>query len=217
METTAFAQITHGIYILGAADGERLVGCTLDAVMQASVKPPVIALSCMNSGFTKSVLDRTKRFSLSVVSEALPPFIIANFGFQTSRLVDKWANVDYVQKDGLPFLKETPASFICRILSVHPFESHTLYLAEVENAWSGTTGTCLTYQAYQNGFKTDVFKAFQNYLKEKEMTEQQYEWVCTLCGYVYDEETPFEELPDTWVCPLCGAGKDAFEKRPIQK
>ena len=40
---------------------------------------------------------------------------------------------------------------------------------------------------------------------------------CSKCGYVYDEETPFEELPDTWVCPLCGAGKDAFEKRPIQK
>ena len=217
MDPAALAQITHGIYILGAADDKRFVGCVVDAVMQASMKPLVIALSCMNTGFTKHVVDKTKRFSLSVVDEAVSPFVIANFGFQTSRLVDKWSNVNYLEKEGLPFLKETLAGFTCRVLSVQPFESHTVYLAEVEDAWLGKDGICLTYQAYQNGFKAQVFSAFQQYLKEKEMTEQKYEWVCTLCGYVYDEETPFEDLPDTWVCPLCGAGKDAFEKRLIQK
>lgn len=48
-------------------------------------------------------------------------------------------------------------------------------------------------------------------------------YVCTVCGYVYDEEigdvdngvepnTKFEDLPDSWVCPLCSVGKDQFEK-----
>ena len=40
-------------------------------------------------------------------------------------------------------------------------------------------------------------------------------YVCTICGYVYDdsaEEVKFEDLPDTWVCPLCGVGKDMFKK-----
>jgi len=48
-------------------------------------------------------------------------------------------------------------------------------------------------------------------------------WVCRICGYVYDPEagdpdsgiqpkTAFEDLPDDWVCPLCGAGKADFEK-----
>ena len=46
-------------------------------------------------------------------------------------------------------------------------------------------------------------------------------FVCTICGYVYDEEkgnpqggvapgTRWEDLPDTWVCPLCGAAKSDF-------
>lgn len=38
---------------------------------------------------------------------------------------------------------------------------------------------------------------------------------CTICGYIYDNETEdvkFEELPETWVCPLCGAPKSMFEK-----
>lgn len=38
------------------------------------------------------------------------------------------------------------------------------------------------------------------------------QYVCKTCGYVYDGEIPFEELPDDWVCPLCGVGKDHFEK-----
>ena len=38
-------------------------------------------------------------------------------------------------------------------------------------------------------------------------------YVCSICGYVYDEAkegTPFAGLPDAWSCPVCGAGKSAF-------
>jgi rubredoxin len=49
-------------------------------------------------------------------------------------------------------------------------------------------------------------------------------YVCTVCGYVYDEAlgepdnsiaagTKFEDLADDYVCPLCGVGKDMFEKQ----
>lgn len=48
-------------------------------------------------------------------------------------------------------------------------------------------------------------------------------YVCTVCGWVYDEEqglpengiaagTKFEDLPDDFACELCGVGKDSFEK-----
>ena len=43
-------------------------------------------------------------------------------------------------------------------------------------------------------------------------------YVCSVCGYVYDESKegkPFSDLPDLWVCPLCGAVKSAFH--PEQK
>ena len=37
-------------------------------------------------------------------------------------------------------------------------------------------------------------------------------YVCTVCGYVYDEadNTPFADLPEDWKCPLCGASKGEF-------
>ena len=48
-------------------------------------------------------------------------------------------------------------------------------------------------------------------------------YVCTLCGWEYDEETgdpengiepgtAFEDLPEDFACPLCGAGKEDFEE-----
>lgn len=46
------------------------------------------------------------------------------------------------------------------------------------------------------------------------MTRQ---WVCQVCGYVYDEAVegrPFSELPEDWECPVCGASKAAFEPEP---
>ncbi|MGI6767320.1 MAG: rubredoxin-like domain-containing protein [Lentihominibacter sp.] len=39
-------------------------------------------------------------------------------------------------------------------------------------------------------------------------------YICTICGYVYDEAkegTPFAKLPESWVCPLCGADTSAFK------
>lgn len=38
-------------------------------------------------------------------------------------------------------------------------------------------------------------------------------YVCTICGYVFDESQGvlWENLPSDWVCPLCGAEKSAFE------
>ena len=38
-------------------------------------------------------------------------------------------------------------------------------------------------------------------------------YVCSVCGYVYDEEKEnklFSELPDTWTCPWCKAPKALF-------
>lgn len=42
------------------------------------------------------------------------------------------------------------------------------------------------------------------------MAEQ---WICTVCGYVYDGDVPFEELPDDYVCPICGEPKSVFVKQ----
>ena len=108
MDETALFKLTHGLYVLGAVDednGGRLVGSIVDGVMQVANKPLIIALSCHNRSYTKSCIEKSGRFSLSVLCQSVDPFVVANFGFQTSEKVDKWANVPYFVEDGLPYLK----------------------------------------------------------------------------------------------------------------
>lgn len=38
-------------------------------------------------------------------------------------------------------------------------------------------------------------------------------YVCSICGYIYDEAREgrlFSEIPESWVCPVCKAAKSAF-------
>ena len=48
-------------------------------------------------------------------------------------------------------------------------------------------------------------------------------YVCSVCGWEYDEEkgypeggigpgTPWSEVPEDFECPLCSVGKDEFEE-----
>ena len=39
-------------------------------------------------------------------------------------------------------------------------------------------------------------------------TKQAY--ICRDCGYIYNDRTPFEKLPDNYFCPVCGAPKRRF-------
>ncbi len=38
-------------------------------------------------------------------------------------------------------------------------------------------------------------------------------YICSVCGYIYNEGIKWEELPEDWVCPLCGAAKSEFKKQ----
>jgi rubredoxin len=41
------------------------------------------------------------------------------------------------------------------------------------------------------------------------------QYVCSACGYVYDEEQEgirWEDLPEDWFCPGCGAEKALFHR-----
>lgn len=53
-------------------------------------------------------------------------------------------------------------------------------------------------------------------------------YICTVCGFVYDEDegiaefgikpgTKFSSLPKDWVCPLCGSPKSAFKPLEDEK
>ena len=45
--------------------------------------------------------------------------------------------------------------------------------------------------------------------EEAVMAETTYKFVCTVCGWEVEVDTP--ELPEDFVCEVCGVGPDMFE------
>jgi len=45
--------------------------------------------------------------------------------------------------------------------------------------------------------------------EEATMADTTYKFVCTVCGWEVEVDTP--ELPDDFVCEVCGVGPDMFE------
>ena len=74
-------------------------------------------------------------------------------------------------------------------------------------------------EEFRHYLKDDVLKSFNAHKKQKKeekMSEdKEKKWVCNVCGYVYDGDVPFEELPNDWLCPLCGVDKSFFELKEV--
>ncbi len=230
MDKTALFKLSYGLYVVGVKnDTSDFGGCIVDALAQiSSGEPERIAVSCMKDNNTPAKIRENGEFTVSVLGANVDPFIISCFGFQSSRDVDKWSLVSHSFKDGLPVVDNAVAYMRCKVESVNEYDTHVLFIATVEDAWNGVDDEPLLYADYHKTHKSLAAAAFSEYKstgkapefnanKSEEKTEEQpataTKWVCPLCGYVYDGETPFEDLPDDWKCPLCGVSKSMFEKK----
>ncbi len=162
IDQKAMFSLTHGLYVLGATEvSGRFVGSVVDAVMQGATSPNLLCLSCMNNSYTKTIIEETKELALSVIPKDVVPNVISNFGFQSSKNVDKWDNVAYEVIDNLPILKNCVAYLTCKVLKKDIYNSHSIFIIEVLNAVIKDGGDVLTYTDYQQYFKNKVIEGFK--------------------------------------------------------
>ena len=231
MDEKALFKISYGLYVLGLKAENHFGGCVVDAVAQVSGgSAPVIILGSMNNNLTNRLIKENGEFTLSILPENVHPFVVANFGFQSAKDVDKWANVPHTVKDGLPVLDGAVAYFRCRTTEAKELATHTAFFCEVIDAWQGeNSAKPLIYGDYQREMKTAAVEAFKTYKETGKAPETgvsgkqppsaaqgvdstaKAKFQCRVCGYAYDGDIPFEDLPNDWMCPLCGVGKDSFE------
>ena len=212
----ALFRLSHGLYVIGVKDveKERWTGCTVDSIMQATQTPVTIFISCNKQNYTTTCLKQQKEFSLSVLSEKVDPYVIANFGFQSGKSISKWDLIEKEEKWDFPFVPNSSAYLKCKVLKTEELSTHILFQCEVLLALEDNFES-ITYWQYQKDLKDEVIQAFkskQSKKKEKTMDTKTI-WVCSVCGYVYDGDVPFEELPEDYVCPVCLEPKSAFEQQ----
>ena len=211
MNETALFTLSYGVYLCTSWDEGRPVGCVANSAMQITSKPATVAVSINRNNYTHRCITETGHFAVTVLAENSDPMLIGKFGFSSSQDTDKFEDTPYRVRGKLPVPDGGLAYLCCKVISKMETATHTVFLGEVYDCDLIRSGKPMTYAYYHEVLKGKTSVNAPTYRGE-EKSDGRTRWVCTVCGYEYDGETPFEELPDDWVCPMCGVGKEYFKK-----
>lgn len=164
MDKAALNKITYGLFVTGVQDTSWYGGNIIDAFMQVTVEPATVMYSAMKKNRASEIILEKGEFTVSVLPFDVHPFVIANFGFQSSRKVDKWANVPYDVVDGLPVLRDAAAYYRCKVIDSRDLGTHTLFYCEVLDTWMGEKES-LIYADYQKSMKGAATASFMEFNK----------------------------------------------------
>ncbi len=200
MDNSALFSLQYGVFVLGTHFDGKINACITNTCFQAANDPVRIAVSVINSNLTCEMIKQSGTFALSVLDSRCTFETIKNFGYQSGRNVNKFAEFPYSLDDfGNPY----PTKEICALLSGKVVKSvdlgtHTLFIAEVADAKMLSRSNPITYMGYQK-----VIKPKPVVSTEKKIVG----WRCKICGYVYNGA----ELPTDFICPLCGHPASDFD------
>ena len=212
MNPNVFRNLSYGVYVVSSLDQDRKTGCIANSIMQITSSPATIAVSMNHDNFTNSCIDKTGKFAVSILSEESDPSIIGHFGFQSGKDVNKFDTIAHEVKEGLPVVSDSCGFIVCKVIDKMETSTHTVFLGEVLDGDILGSYQAMTYSYYHKVVKGKSPKNAPTYLPEESETSGS-KWTCSVCGYVYDGSSPFEELPGDYVCPICKQGKDKFKKQ----
>lgn len=213
MNVMAFRSMSYGVYVVSTWDNGRATGCVANSAMQITSDPATIAVSINHNNYTNKCITESGHFALSILSEASDPSIIGTFGFQSGEKVDKFSEVEHEIRANMPIVKDACAYITCEVIDKMETDTHTVFLGKVVDADQLSNQEAMTYAYYHKVVKGKSPKNAPTYIAEEETAPAQKKWVCSVCGYVYEGETPFEQLPEDYVCPLCKQPKSVFVQK----
>ena len=212
MDITVLFKLTYGLYVVGCMDGDRPVGCTINTCFQVTSENPILAISLNKNNYTLDAIKRNKRFSLSIIAEESDTSVIGQFGFCSSRTVDKYADYGYDVVEGAPLVKGTFAGrLILDALTFVDNETHVVVMARLVETVKGE-GTPMTYDYYHRVVKGKAPKTAPTFVAERDEVKEEPKvakrrYRCNMCGYVaeFDGEMPADDH-----CPVCRVDSSQF-------
>lgn len=214
MNKSAFYQLSYGVYVISTWDKGRPTGCTANSVMQITSDPATIAVSINHDNYTNKCIQDIGKFAISILGEHSDPSIIGVFGFKSGKEHNKFDEVKQEVKTNMPVIADACAYIVCEVIDKMETSSHTVFLGKVVDADILKTDDAMTYSYYHKVIKGKSPKNAPTYIAEEETAVTAGDkYVCGVCGYEYDGEVPFEELPEDYVCPVCKQPKSVIVKK----
>ena len=205
VDPNAMFKLSYGLFVLTAKSGLKDNGCIINTTIQITSTPMRISIALNKDNFTHDMITETGMFNISVLDISVPFDIFKQFGFQSGRDIDKFADSVYDVRtvNGLRYLpKYTNCVIAAKVVNSHDYGTHTLFVADVTESSILSDNPSVTYQYY-----FDNIKPKPQAKPDNKQAEKKKGFVCKICGYVYEGDT----LPSDFVCPLCKHGAADFE------
>ena len=227
MNRAALHKISYGLYIVTSGHEGKFNGQVANSMFQATSNPATIAISINKENYTHELIKLSRKFVVSILSEATPMTFIGLFGFKSGRDVNKLQNVKTkTGATGVPIVVENTVSYIeVELEKEMDCGTHTIFVGNIVDCDVVSSEEPMTYAYYKKVKGGKSPKTAPTYVKDEQASAAQpsSRYVCSICGYVYDPVngdpdngiaagTIFEDIPDSWTCPVCGADKSKFEK-----
>ena len=193
-------KLSYGLFVLTAKDGDKDNGCIVNTVAQITETPLRISVTVNKANYTHDMIMKTGEFNVSILAESVPFRVFQIFGFQSGRSADKFADCDHDARtaNGIRYIpKYTTGIISAKVAESYDYGTHTLFIADVRQAFVVSDESSVTYQYYFDHVKP----------KPQPPKADKKGFVCKICGHVYEGE----ELPADYICPLCKHGAADFE------
>ncbi|MDR2568881.1 MAG: flavin reductase [Oscillospiraceae bacterium] len=204
IDPAAMFKLSYGLFVLTAKDGEKDNGCIINTMTQIASTPLRVSIAVSKANYTHDMIIKTGKFNISILAESAPFSVFQQFGFQSGRETDKFADCGYDDRtaNGIRYLpKYTNSVISCNVTEKYDYDSHTLFIAEIIQSFILTNEQSVTYQYYFDNIKPK---------REKQPPDESAAkkgFICKICAYVHEGEN----LPDDFICPLCKHGATDFE------
>ena len=202
MDKKVMYQLSYGLFILTAKDGEQDNGCIVNTVMQVTTDPNRVVVAVNKKNYTHDMILKTGLFNVSILTTGSKFETYKHWGFQSGKDTDKMEAVQFKRSEnGLVYITEETNAFLsAKVVSATDLGTHTLFLADVTDGEMIAQEPSVTYQYYQDNIK-----------KAAAPKSSKKGFICTVCGYIYEGET----LPADFVCPWCKHPASDF--KPIEE
>ena len=199
MDKNVMHNIGYGLYVLTAKENDKQNGCIINTLIQLTSTPNRVSIAVNKQNYTHDMILRTGKFNVSLLTENTPFDVFKNFGFQSGRDCDKFADFKNYKEaaNGINYITDYTNSYLsATVENTIDLGTHTLFIALVDDGEVLSKEPSLTYAYYHKNIKPRPEKTSKK------------GWRCKICGYIYEGET----LPSDFVCPICKHGAEDFEK-----
>ena len=207
MNSKVMFNIQYGLFVLSTNLDGKDNACIINTVTQVTAAPVSkdrITICVNKSNFTHDLIAASKKFTVSIISEAATFDLFKHFGFQSGKNVDKFANFDKVQRTEngtLAITEGTNAYISANVINQVELDTHSIFVAEVVGMEKFNDIPSTTYNFYQSHIKPKPQPVGKT-------ADGKTVWRCRICGYEYVGE----EIPADFVCPICKHPSTDFEK-----